>query len=98
MLWTDNKLLTIQAIHNHQNDRIYAVNKDKERIAYERPKSASVMVWAGVTLTGDKTPLIFIEERVKINRHVHLNMLKEQLESGITFQQDGATPHTANLG
>ena len=88
-------------MHNHQNARIYAVSRDiplNEQIAYRRQNPASVMVWAGVTSTGDKTPLIFIEERVKINRHVHLNMLKEQLESGITFQQDGATPHTANLG
>ena len=76
-----------------------------ERIAYKRQKPAFVMVWADVTSTGEKTPLIIIEERVKINRHVYLNMLKEQLvpwinatfkETGITLQQDGATSHTAN--
>ena len=110
VLWTDEKLFTVQAVHNHQNDRIWAVNKEdiplNERIAYKRQKPASVMVWAGVTSTGEKTPLIFIEEGVKINQHVYLNMLKKQLvpwinatfkESGITLQQDGATSHTANL-
>ena len=64
------------------------------------------MVWAGVTSTGEKTPLIFVEEGAKINQHVYLNMLKEQLvpwinatfkKSGITLQQDRATSHTANL-
>ena len=77
-----------------------------EQTAYKHKKPASVMAWAGVTSTGEKTPLIFIEEGVKINQHANLNMWKEQLvpwinatfkESGITLQQDGATSHTANL-
>ena len=66
----------------------------------------SVVVLGGVTSTGEKTPLIFIDERLKISQHAYLNMLKEQLvpwinatskESGITLQQDGASFHTANL-
>ena len=77
MLWRDKKLLTVQAIHNHQNDRIYAVNKEdiplNEQIAYKRQKPKSVMVWADVTTTGEKTPLIFIEEEAKINQHVEKN-------------------------
>ena len=91
-------------------DRIHAVNKEdiplNERINYKCQKPASVMVWAGVTSTSEKTPLIFIEEGAKINQHVYLNMLNEQLvpcinasfkESGTTIQQDGATSHTVNL-
>ena len=75
-----------------------------EIIAYKHQKTASVMVWTGVTSTGEKTP--HIEERAKINQHVYLNMLKEQLvpwinasfrKSGITLQQYGAIPHTANF-
>ena len=67
---------------------------------------ASVLVWAGVMSTGEKTTLLFIEEGVGINQHVYLNLLKELLvppiiatfkESGITLQQDGVTSHTANL-
>ena len=38
VLWTDEKLFTVQAIHNNQNDRIYSVNKEdillNERITY----------------------------------------------------------------
>ena len=57
VLWTDEKLFTVQAIHNHQNDRIYAVNKEDipliERIANKRQQPESVMVCAGATSTGE---------------------------------------------
>ena len=83
MLWTDEKLFTVQAIYNNQSDRIYAQRKEdtpvNERIAYQLQKPASVMVWAGVTSTGEKTFLIFIEEGVKTNQQVYLKLLKEQL-------------------
>ena len=66
VLWTDEKLFTVQAIHNHQNDRIWIPNKDmvpvKRCSSFRRQKPSSVMVWAGVTSTGLKTPLIFIDE------------------------------------
>ena len=66
VLWTDKKLFTVQEIYNHQNDWIYAVNKEdiplNEGIAYKRKKIASVIVWAGVTSTVEKTPLNIIEE------------------------------------
>ena len=63
------------------------------------------MVWAGITFTGEKTPLILIEEGVKVNQHVYLVLLNNKLvpsinatfgESGIILQQNGATSHTAN--
>ena len=85
VLWTDKKLFTVQAIHNLQNDRIYAVNKSdiplNDRLISLRQKPASVMVWAGVTCTGDKTLLIFIEKGVKVNQHVYLDLLKTKLVS-----------------
>ena len=78
-LWTDEKLFTVQAVHNAQNDQIYAVNKSdiplNDRLLFRRQKSASVMVWAGVTSTGEKTPLIFIEEGVNVDQHVYLDLL-----------------------
>ena len=46
-------------------------------------KPASVMVWAWVTSTGEKTPLIFIEEWVKVNQHVYLDLLKNKLVPGL---------------
>ena len=110
MLWTDKKLFTVQVIHHHQNDWMKAVNKEdillNEQIAHKHQKPASVIVWAGVTSTGEKNSPIFIEEGVKMNQNIYLNMLKEQLvswinatfkESGMTIQQDGATSRAANL-
>ena len=105
-LWTHEKLFTIQAVRNPQNDGIYAVNKSdiplNDRLIFRRQRPASVMVWAGVTSTGEKTPLIFIEEGVKVNQHVYLDLLKNKLvpwinatfgESGIILQQNEATSH-----
>ena len=67
--------------------------------------SFSVMVWAGITSTWEKTPLIFMKEGIKVNQHVCLDLLKNKLvpwinatfgEIGIILQQDGATSRTAN--
>ena len=50
VLWTDEKLFTVQAIHNHQNDRIWIPNKDMVPVercsSFRRQKPSSVMVWA----------------------------------------------------
>ena len=85
VLQTVEKLFTVQAVHNPQNDQIYAVNKCDipltDRLVFRRQKSASVMVWAGVTSTGEKTPLIFVEEGMKVNQHVYLDFLKKQVGS-----------------
>ena len=56
------------------------------------------MVWAGATSKGLKTPLIFIEEGVKINQTVLVLPWVQEVvgEQGVTLQQDGATSHTAN--
>ena len=108
-VWKDEKLFTVQATHKNQNEQIYAQQKGdipvNEQIAYQRQKTASVMVWAGVTSTSEKTPLIFIEEGLKINQHVYLKLLKGQLipwinrafETGITLQQGTATSYIANV-
>ena len=64
VLWTDEKLFTVQAVHNHQNDRIWLPDIHMVpvecRSSFRRQKPASVMVWAGATSKGLKTPLIFI--------------------------------------
>ena len=63
--------------------------------SFRRQKPASVMVWAGVTSTGLKTLLIFIEASVKINQDAYLKMLKGKVvpwvkkvtrNKGITLQ------------
>ena len=83
VLWTDEKLFTVQAVHNHQNDRIWLPDINmvpvEHRSSFRRQKPASVMVWAGTTSKGLKTPLIFIEEGVKINQTVYRRMLEEKV-------------------
>ena len=110
ILWTDEKLFTIQAIHNPQNDRIWTKNKESVpvelRTSLRRQKPASVMVWAGVTSNGLKTPLIFVQDGVKVNQHVYMDMLKNRVlpwinslpgNQAVTLQQNGTTAHTAKM-
>ena len=61
--------------------------------------------WIGVTSSGLKTHLAFVEDGIKDNHHVYLNMLKLKvvpwmnalvLNNGLRLQQDGATAHTSN--
>ena len=68
-------------------------------------KPAGVMVWAAVASDGTKSPLLFIEEGVKVNSQVYLQMLKEKVLPWVTeafgehyvFIQDGAPAHTSNF-
>ena len=94
---TDEELFTVQAVHNHQNDRIYAVNNSgillNDRLMFRRQKPASVIVWTGVTSSGKKTPLFFIEEGVKVNQHVYLKLLEDHLVLWVkaTFEETDVT-------
>lgn len=110
VLWTDEKLFTVQAIHNAQNDRVLAKKKEdipvELQTAFRRQKPPSVMVWAGVTTDGKKTPLIFIEEGVKVDQGVYLHLLSEEVvpwveeqypNGRMIFQQDGAPAHTSKV-
>ncbi|QQP54656.1 Transposase, partial [Caligus rogercresseyi] len=71
IIWTDEKVFTLQAAFNGQNDHILAKHIQqvpvKDKTVFKRQKPASVTVWAAVTTYGRKTPLIFILEGVKIN-------------------------------
>ena len=56
IVFSDEKLFTVEQVVNHQNDRIWCKeisfsNKDQFH-ATRRQKPASVMVWAAVTATG----------------------------------------------
>ena len=83
VIWTDEKIFTVQRIFNHQNDRLYAVNYDDipegERTMFFRQHPASVMVWGGVTDCGKKTPLIVIPAGVKVNSDVYIDLLDKKV-------------------
>ena len=108
-IWSDEKMFTVQAVMNSQNDRVYAANAgdlpEGSRTHFCRQKPAGVMVWAAVASDGTKSPLLFIEEGVKVNSLVYLQMLKEKVLPWVTeafgehyvFTQDGAPAHTSNV-
>ena len=108
IIFSDEKLFTVQQSHNHQNDRILSKSiasiPSNAGKVFRSQKPASVMVWAAVSKKG-KTPLIFIPQGVKINKERYI---KDILEGALipscnliysnkvsTFKQDGATSHTA---
>ena len=105
VLFTDEKIFTIEAHHNHQNDRIWAKKPPlSDKLVSHSQHPASVMVWAGICKTG-KTPLIFVDQGVKINKELYLQgILRAQVEPWArahfgtrawVFQQDSAPAHKA---
>uniref|UniRef100_A0AC35TPM9 DDE_3 domain-containing protein n=1 Tax=Rhabditophanes sp. KR3021 TaxID=114890 RepID=A0AC35TPM9_9BILA len=107
IVWTDEKLFTIEQAFNKQNDRIWAEKiEDNNRYVERRQKPKSVMVWAGVCGLA-KTPLIFIEEGVKVNKEVYTNDILDKVVTPWArqvfgkdywmFQQDSAPSHKSHL-
>uniref|UniRef100_A0A8R1HI50 G_PROTEIN_RECEP_F1_2 domain-containing protein n=1 Tax=Caenorhabditis japonica TaxID=281687 RepID=A0A8R1HI50_CAEJA len=106
VIWTDEKIFTIEPLPNRQNQRQLLSKGDsmspKRRLAHNRLFPKSVMVWAGITATG-KTPLVFIERNVKINSEVYQKIvLMDNLLPWVTqhfaggpfiLQQDWAPSH-----
>lgn len=104
-LFTDEKLFTVEQAHNRQNDRIWSANAPgPSSVVEHRQKSKSVMVWAGVCASG-KTPLVFVEQGVKINKDVYVRDILQAVvlpwaqqhfgDQKWTLQQDSAPAHRA---
>ena len=107
ILFSDEKLFTIEQCHNRQNDRIWSdvAPTNEDRIVSRSQKPKSVMVWAGITSNG-KTPLLFIEDGVKINQVTYRALLQDKVlpwandhfgDEAWTFMQDSAPSHKAKL-
>lgn len=111
ILFSDEKLFTIQESYNPQNDRIWSAEKPSaaDRVVERQMKPKGVMVWMGVGYDA-KAPLIFISTGVKINTDVyrkevlepvkdwaidHYGVDEEDYWNNWTFQQDGAPAHTS---
>jgi hypothetical protein len=81
ILFTDEKVFTIEQSFNKQNDRIwspslFSIDPD-HRFVRRVQKPASIMVWAGICATG-KTPLVFVNPGVKVNQeYYHRHILEE---------------------
>ena len=110
ILFTDEKLFTIEESSNRQNDRIISHSSDTipEEVRYVTriQKPLSVMVWAGVSGIG-RTPLVFVPQGAKINSISYRELILEPVVKDISqsmfsgkdflFQQDGAPSHTSKL-
>jgi len=104
MLFTDEKIFTVEPVLNRQNDRIYStVSPGESRLVGRRQHPASVMVWAGICVTG-KTPLVFVEKGAKIDQKYYIEEIlekevlpwsEEHFEEDWIFQQDSAPAHRA---
>ena len=103
-IWfTDEKLFTVSAPSNSQNDRIYAAAGTKrdipaDRLRRTRPTfSVSLMVSVGVSSLG-RTDIHFVKPGVKINAQCYRDELLmqgllpdiRQFSDFFIFQQDGA--------
>ncbi|EYC34439.1 hypothetical protein Y032_0001g415 [Ancylostoma ceylanicum] len=109
-VFSDEKLFTVQAFHNRQNDRILSESMEEAnrngRLVPKKAHPQSDMVASFITSDGN-SPLIFVDSGVKINRQNYLDdVLKKHLipwlhshfgDRPYTFQQDGAPAHTAKM-
>jgi hypothetical protein len=108
ILFTDEKIFTVEEKFNKQNDRIYAKSSKEVPLKIKKVKKShhpgSIMVWAGVSCVG-KAPLVFVEKGVKVRaRNYQTDILEKVVEplnidlfngKPWTFQQDSAPAHKA---
>ena len=108
-MFTDEKIFTVAAPRNSQNDRLYCLQGSRkkdilpERLLRTRPTfSQSLMVSVGISVLG-RTSLHFVEPGVKVNGEYYRNVLLAEkllpdmrdLSEFFIFQQDGAPAHRA---
>ena len=110
ILFSDEKIFTVEEASNSQNDRILArSSKDiPDNIKYTDrvQKPLSVMVWGGVC-SNARTNLVFVPQGVKINSQTYSELILETEISSVgsklfennewTFQQDSAPAHASNV-
>ena len=105
ILFTDEKLFTVEQAHNQQNDRSWSAEAPgTSAIVEHRQNPESVMVWGGICASG-KTTLVLVDQGVKINQEVYRRNILETVvlpwaqqhfgDVNWTFQQDSASAHKA---
>ena len=98
IFFSDNKILSVEAQFNSQNDRILAKSADNIssfiNSVYRRQKPASAIVWAAISENW-RSALIFVKEGTKLNANsyiediltpAHVEMKKHFKDDFFTFQ------------
>ena len=106
VLWSDEKIFTIEEATNRQNDRILARDllsiPEHLRFVDRNHFPLSVMIWVGIT-QNFKTEMVFVPKGMKINSTTYRQLIletevKKMSENHkIIYQQDGAPAHTSNV-
>ena len=106
-IWSDEKIFTVGAVTNMQNDGLCASNagdlSEDSRAHLRSMKLAGVMLWATVTFDGSKSNLVYIVESAKVNTQVYVKILTEKvlptesLGNCYIFTHDGVPSYTSNL-
>ncbi|XP_047138961.1 uncharacterized protein LOC124814903 [Hydra vulgaris] len=108
IVFSDEKMFTLEHPLNRQNDRVYAVKLSdvplNVRPVPRYQNASAVMVFGAISKKG-KFPLKFIDRGVKINKEYYLqNVIKDLIEPKAkemygddpwVFQQDSAPAHKA---
>ncbi|XP_026325277.1 uncharacterized protein LOC113234191 [Hyposmocoma kahamanoa] len=108
ILFTDEKIFTIEQHFNKQNDRIYAQSSKEASQLVDRVQRGhyptSVMVWWGVSYEGVTEPY-FCEKGIKTSAQVYQDTILEKVVKPLnitmfnnqvwSFQQDSAPGHKA---
>ena len=85
ILFSDEKIFTVEEVTNSQNDRILSKRSRNipEKIKYidRVQKPLSVMVWGGVSAES-RTNLIFVPQGVKINSQTYQELILDKEISG----------------
>ena len=87
-IWSDKKMSTVEAVTNKQDDRVYALSSGDLPVnvwsQFRRKKPICDMVWAAVASDVSKSRFVFIDEGLKVNSQVYLNMLQKNVLPWLT--------------
>ena len=108
ILFSDEKIFTVDAASNRRNDRwigdVPENYSDKIKYKNSTKHPSSVMVFGLVSSDGNTMPPVFIPAGVKVNTETYVDMLCTKVKTWVdshypdgnyVFQQDGAPVHTS---
>lgn len=110
IVFSDEKIFSIEQKLNAQNDRVYAAKLEDIpyhiRTVSQFAQSEGVMIWAAAS-ANVKFPLVFVKKGVKIDADYYRREILDGTvnvwapillpDRNWTYQQDGAPAHTANI-